>query len=111
MQQMPYAHTSLLIALDEYLTPGETLIIRGDGDGLTQWRQLAQKGFNPRRQVIAIPCAETALPGALAAMVPGQAIRAYRCLGTRCLPPIERLEDLFESPKGGESQCSGDSTE
>ena len=94
MRRIPYAHASLLAALDEYLDPPETLIIRGEGDALAQWQRLAQSGYRPRRLVLAIPAGEDGLPGALAGMVPGPGVRAYRCAGTQCSAPIDDLEML-----------------
>ena len=94
MRTIPYAHASLLAALDEYLEPPETLVIRGEGDALVQWQRLAQSGYQPRRLVLAIPATEQGLPGALAGMVPGPGVRAYRCAGTQCSAPIDDLEGL-----------------
>jgi uncharacterized protein YyaL (SSP411 family) len=94
MRRIPYAHASLLAALDEHLNPPETLVIRGEGENLHTWQRLAQAGYRPRRLVLAIPAGEADLPGALAAMATGAGIRAYRCAGTRCSAPIEDLDAL-----------------
>ncbi len=95
MRRVPYAHASLLAALDEHLQPGETIIIRGRGAELTSWLAAAQQGYQPRRLVLAIPSDEPELPGALAAMLPGESTRAYRCRGTRCEAPVESLQMLI----------------
>ena len=92
--EMPYAHASLLFALDEHLDPPETLIVRADPELLDDWQAAAQKGYSPRRLVVAIPSPETGLPGALAGMKAQAAPLAYRCRGTHCEPPIRRLEGL-----------------
>jgi hypothetical protein len=94
MRRIPYAHASLLAALDEHLQPGEIIVIRGDGDALAAWQTAAQGRYAPRRLVLAIPSAETDLPGTLAAMAAGDRTRAYRCRGTHCEPPIESLAEL-----------------
>ena len=94
LQEMPYAHASLIAALDEYLEPPETLILRGEGQDLVTWQQAAQAGYHPRRLVLAIPAAEGDLPGALADKVPGADPRAYPCAGTQCLAPIDDLGAL-----------------
>ncbi|MGB5831576.1 MAG: thioredoxin domain-containing protein [Thiohalocapsa sp.] len=94
MRRIPYAHTSLLMALDEYLHPGEIIVIRGEGDDLNAWQAQAQGGYAPRRLVLAIPTGESDLPGALAAMMPGEVTRAYRCRGTHCEAPLESLQAL-----------------
>lgn len=94
IEQMPYAHATLLMALDEHLDPPETLIIRADAEVLEDWRSAAQRGFRPRRIVLAIPDTVSDLPGALAGMRPGPGPRAYRCRGTQCEAPILHLDGL-----------------
>ncbi len=88
LRRIPYAHGSLLAALDEYLDPPETLIVRGENEELGVWQRLAQAGYHPRRLVLAIPAGEANLPGALAGMAPGPETRAYRCVGISCFAPI-----------------------
>jgi uncharacterized protein YyaL (SSP411 family) len=94
MRQMPYAHASLLIALEEFLDPPETLVIRADDARLDAWRADAQRGYQPRRLVWAIPSSEQALPGILGAMTAGDRPQVYRCQGTRCEPPVASLDGL-----------------
>ena len=94
MRSMPYAHASLLFALDEHLDPPEVLIVRAQTEVLDDWQAAAQHGYGPRRLVVAIPSSEVDLPGALAHMKPGAAPLAYRCRGTQCEPPVRRLGDL-----------------
>jgi len=90
----PYAHASLLCALDEHLQPPETIVIRGSGEALDDWRRCAQRDYAPRRLVIAIPSGEGPLPGTLAAMAAGEGMLAYRCRGTSCEPPVGELDAL-----------------
>ncbi|KAA6182683.1 thioredoxin domain-containing protein [Thiohalocapsa marina] len=97
MQRIPYAHASLLAALDEHLQPPETLVIRGPADQLPAWQAAAQRGYRPRRLVLAIPAQQADLPGALGDLVPGDTTRAYRCWGTRCEAPLETIEALAEA--------------
>ena len=94
MAHLPHAHATLLFALDEYLEPPETLIVRADPDLLDDWQAAAQQGYRPRRLVVAIPSGETDLPGALADMKPGPGPRAYRCRGTHCEATVLRLDAL-----------------
>ncbi len=94
IERLPYAHAGLLAALDEYLAPGEQIVIRADEPELSAWAGAAQRAFDPRRLVLAIPSAEADLPGALAAMVAGDGPLAYRCRGTHCEPPVRSLDAL-----------------
>jgi hypothetical protein len=98
IERLPYAHASLLAALDEYLEPAEQIVIRADEPALGTWRRAAQRGFDPRRLVLAIPSTETELPGALATIVPGDEPVAYRCRGTHCEPPVTALDEIVQRP-------------
>jgi len=79
MRRLPYAHATLLAALDEYHTPPETIVIRGLEPELGEWQAAAQQGYRPRRLVLAIPADAADLPGSLAAMSAGARTLAYRC--------------------------------
>jgi len=94
MRHFPQAHASLLAALEEHLAPPRTLVIRGVGDDLTHWAEIARRTYAPQRLVLAIPTTEEGLPGSLGTMMPGTGTRAYSCLGTHCEPPVEDLATL-----------------
>jgi uncharacterized protein YyaL (SSP411 family) len=94
IRRIPYAHATLLAALDEHLNPTETIVIRGGrvdttDDELRRWQAAAQETFAPSRLVLAIPADEPDLPGGLGAMQPGEHVRTYRCRGTQCEAPVE----------------------
>jgi len=101
MRRIPYAHASLLAALEEHLNPGELIVIRAEGDALTQWQRAAQEHYAPRRLVLAIPADEKNLPSILGSMPGGALSRAYRCVGTSCEAPIEDLATLAEVLEAG----------
>lgn len=88
LKQMPYAHTTLLKALEEWLYPTETLVVRAEADQLDAWRRQIPRGLAPRRFTALIPNAETGLPGLLAERAPRSAGVAYLCSGTHCSAPI-----------------------
>jgi uncharacterized protein YyaL (SSP411 family) len=93
LQQSPYGHTGLLLALEEYLQPVEIIVIRGNSR-LSAWQQAANQGFQPRRMVFAIPDQATELPGLLAERRPmGEGV-AYLCQGFQCQPPVLTLDSL-----------------
>lgn len=85
----PAQHCSLLIALRDYHTPPELVILRShDATTLQAWQTLAQAGYHPHRAVFAIP-ADAALPESLAGKAsPATGGAAYCCRGLQCLPPI-----------------------
>ncbi len=97
LAQMPHAHCSLLNALEEYLDPPETVVIRADPSAGEEWRQTASLVYSPRRQVFAIPSDERNLPEGLAAKASAVDPVAYVCRGTVCAPPITSLSKLAES--------------
>ena len=100
MERMPSACATLLNALDEHLDPPRIVILRGTDDTLDRWQASAREGFAPRRMVLAIPAAESELPGLLGARIPQGECVAYVCEGTRCLTPITDLAALEEALRG-----------
>src|SRR5688572_33320178 len=51
LQHYPHAHTALLVALEEHLEPPEIVIVRGDTEEATSWRDELAKVYAPRRMV------------------------------------------------------------
>ncbi len=100
IREAPYAHTSLLTALEEYLDPPRSVVLRGHGEALARWQALAQKAYDPGRMVLAIPAEAGALPGLLAERRPrGEAI-AYLCTGTACAAPVTTLAGFERALEG-----------
>ncbi len=97
IEEYPHGHVSLLTALEENLMHPEIIVIRGEADEISRWRDSAAKLYAPRRMVFAISGDEKNLPGALADRTPvdGQTL-AYKCVGTHCLMPVTTWEALAE---------------
>jgi uncharacterized protein YyaL (SSP411 family) len=93
IQQGPYGHTGLLLALEEYLHPVETLVVR-PGRHENNWRQAVGVDYTPRRMVFFIPDNANHLPGLLAERKPQDEGIAYWCQGTQCLPPVTDPDQL-----------------
>ena len=95
MDEYPHGHVSLITALEEYLEPPEIIVIRGDAGDVADWRQQLLRIYAPSRLVIAIDRDEQDLPGLLAQRTPvdGETV-AYRCVGTHCELPVNKLEQL-----------------
>ena len=81
---MPHGHASLLVALEETLYPGQTVIIRGTQPGIRDWQKLAAQPYAPRRFTLAIPATAQDLPGELATRSIQGGIVAYVCTGNTC---------------------------
>jgi len=102
IERYPHAHTSLLLALDEYTSPAPVIVVRGAAADVTFWRAELDKLFDPRRAVFAIPSDAASLPGALADKRPGTGVVAYLCRGTTCSPPLTSLGELLRALKAAQ---------
>ena len=92
--QFPHGNNALLLALEQYLYPGQNIILRGEKDQINEWQQLCGQGYTPDRFVLAIPEDQSDLPGALVNYkVQGQAV-AYICEGFECQPPVLNKDEL-----------------
>ena len=96
LAEMPHAHGAMLTALEEYLEPPQTIVLRGRGESLERWRARCAAPYAPRRYVVAVPDDAPDLPGLLAARTPrpeGSPV-AYVCEGHRCDAPITSFDEL-----------------
>jgi uncharacterized protein YyaL (SSP411 family) len=94
LERAPHIHGALLLALEEYLQPPQTLILRGTPEELSQWLERVNRAYAPRRLALPIPNDAQGLPGLLAERRPDGPAVAYVCHGTTCLPPVKSLTDL-----------------
>ena len=95
MSRLPHAHNALLLALEEYLQPPVSVVIRAEAGELDHWRQVLASAYAPRRQVFGIPPDASDLPGVLAERRPqGGGPTAYLCEGFSCSAPVDSLEAL-----------------
>ncbi len=101
MQRVPQAHTALLNALDEHLSPGEIVVIRGDAGTAAAWSAALASLYSPRRMVLAIPADAAGLPDALASKRTRDGTVAYICQGPRCSEPIAELPRLIRALRDG----------
>jgi uncharacterized protein YyaL (SSP411 family) len=100
MNEYPHGHPSLLNALEEYLTPPEIIVIRGDGLEAASWAATLGAAYHPRRLVFTIPRDAADLPEALAAKAPRTGTVAYVCRGPVCSEPLESLEAVVKHSGG-----------
>ncbi len=91
LARYPAEHSSVLLALKDYLNPPKIIIIRAMPNELNDWQtQLKSLGH----YVFAIPADQENLPTELAAKIyPGRSC-AYICQGMHCLPPVYSVEEL-----------------
>jgi uncharacterized protein YyaL (SSP411 family) len=97
IESMPHGHASLLVALEETLYPGQTVIIRGTEPAIRDWQKQAAQPYAPRRFTLTIPATAVQLPGQLSAReVHGNAV-AYLCKGNTCGAPLTDRETFITS--------------
>ncbi len=94
MARYPSGHNALLTAVEEYLNPTQTVVLRGARDALPSWVERCQRYYAPRRVLLAIPDGAAGLPGALAGRSSRAGVTAYVCTGHACSAPITTLADL-----------------
>ena len=84
---------TMIEALEEALTPPETIILRGPAADLGVWQKALSSQLYPHVLTLALPNELTGLPAALA-KPKSDAVNAWVCQGVNCLPPIASLEAL-----------------
>ncbi|HCO42796.1 MAG TPA: thioredoxin domain-containing protein [Gammaproteobacteria bacterium] len=94
LTQHPLGFSSLLSALEEQLSPPQTLVLRGDPQTLAHWQAAAHAAAKPGRLTFAIPAEADNLPGVLAHCAPRGPAVAYLCQGGSCGAPITDLDAL-----------------
>jgi len=89
------SYCSLLVALEQSLTPPPIVILRGPAHALTEWKKTLRRS-SPRTLVFALPSELVGLPPSLskpAAM--DNTVNARVCQGVKCLPEITDLQELL----------------
>jgi uncharacterized protein YyaL (SSP411 family) len=94
LEEYPQAHMTLVNALDDYLTAGQIVIVRGDAEQAAQWSEELGRVYAPRRMVFAIPRDAADLPAALAAKRPTDGTVAYVCTGMTCSAPFTDIRAI-----------------
>jgi len=99
IKKIPYAHNTMLLALEEMLFPPQIIVIRGAKDALAEWHRPCIEAYAPRRISFAIENTANSLPGLLASRVPDKQTIAYICNSTQCLPTIHSMKILNQELK------------
>ncbi len=95
LEQIPNACNALLAALEDFLEPVQTIVLRGQPEALAEWWERCARSYAPRRLTLAIPAAAAIGPGLLAERrVSAAPVTAYVCTGLECRPPVETLDAL-----------------
>ncbi len=102
----PSGHCAFLRALEEYLRPPTTVVLRGGGDALCEWQRRCQAHYAPSRLTLAIPAEARDLRGVLEhCQAAEEGVVAYACQGAQCGAPIRDVATLDEALR--EEEASG----
>jgi len=88
---------ALLSALEEFLHPGEIVLLRGNGGTMQEWSGLCHAEYRPGRRCYSLPTNDDALPSSLGERKILGEITAYICRGTTCLPPVTDKNNFISS--------------
>ena len=94
LERQPSSFVSLATALDEYLSPPQTVVLRGEAGALAEWQRVLAKHYRPDTLVIAIPAGRAGLPPVLDKAALADGVNAWICRGVTCLPPVADLAGL-----------------
>ncbi|MCV6637257.1 thioredoxin domain-containing protein [Candidatus Albibeggiatoa sp. nov. NOAA] len=90
IEQLPYAHGALLLALNEFMNPSQTIILRGKPELVAEWKAVYIASAQPHQVCFAIP---KQLEDDMPVVRQTQAdIVAYVCTGMQCDAPITDIE-------------------
>jgi hypothetical protein len=93
------SYCSLMITLEETLTPPQIVILRGQESVLTEWRNALQNS-SPYTLVFALPTELVGLPPSLNKPCPtDKPVNAWVCQGVICQPEISDLLELQQACK------------
>jgi hypothetical protein len=101
IERQPSACVSLAAALDEYLAPPQTIILRGEAGALAEWQRSLAKHYRPDALVIAIPADRAGLPAVLDKAAPASGVNAWVCRGVSCSPAVGDLGQLERTLSAG----------
>ena len=96
LTEMPMAHCSLVAAVQDYLTPPATVIVRAQEQSIADWQQSLKTSLDLRSYSLVIADDQQSLPPLLAERSPvaGRDATAYLCKGFHCYPPTHDPEAL-----------------
>ena len=94
MQRAASHFSSLCGALDEWLKPPSLLVLCGDAKETAAWRTAVAESYMPRLLVIVLTGNQAGLPHSLDKPI-SPTTTAWLCRGTKCLPPLTKLDELL----------------
>ncbi len=95
LEQVPNACNAMLAALEDFLEPTQTIVLRGQPEALAEWWERCARPYAPRRLTLAIPATAAVPAGLLAERRTSAApVTAYVCTGLECRSPLTTFDAL-----------------
>ncbi|MFC5302238.1 thioredoxin domain-containing protein [Azospira restricta] len=94
LRAQPGGFATLLLALDDWLTPPSLLVLRGPAGELAAWQRRLAACFLPKTLLLAPPVDSGPLPPPLDKPQPAH-VNAWLCESVSCQAPIDSLENLI----------------
>jgi uncharacterized protein YyaL (SSP411 family) len=91
----PQGHAAMLLALEDYLTPPQIVVLRGPELVIEPWRAALNRVFAPHRWTIAVSDEHLDLPAALASKPATPQGAAYVCRGLTCSAALTDFQALL----------------
>jgi len=95
IQRNPAACPTLTIALEEYLTPPTTIILRGPPEEMASWRAQLEQRELASTLILSLGVHLSGLPPTLDHPLKNN-VNAWICQGVVCSPAIDQMEVLLE---------------
>jgi uncharacterized protein len=102
----PSAHGAMLRAAGEHLAPAELVVLHGMPAALRPWTEALRRDDVWLRMVVPVAPGTHGLPPTLAAQKTLGPVTAYRCRGTRCLPPVTDLGEFRRQIDAGKTAAA-----
>ena len=100
--RQPSGFASMLMALQEYLTPPQIVILRSAPGASAAWRRQLLQHYWPGTLTLALEGEFAGLPETLAKPL-SQEVSAWVCQGVKCLPVIKDCAELIAVCQSGET--------
>ena len=106
LSERPSGFASTLMALEEYLQPTRTVILRGPEGQLPDWQRALARQYLPETMVIAVPGGATGLPAVIDKPA-GADVNAWVCEGVTCLAPLASIDAVSRTLQSRTTWRSG----
>jgi uncharacterized protein YyaL (SSP411 family) len=106
LEQQGASFVSLLMALQEYLTPPQIVILRSEPGASEAWRSQLLRHYWPNTVILTLEGEGSDLPEALTKPLPESgtlAVSAWVCHGMKCLPAITDCAALIAACQSGQT--------